>query len=175
MPNAATTLTVPEIFVYKTVGDLDIAADVYFPAGKFRESPCPVFLYIHGGGWISGTRKDVNGPMVHELLQRGIIVTSIDYRLMPEVTFEEQLDDIRDAEIWARSDMSTKINELGFAIMPDKVLVGGSSAGAHLAMMVVRDLHCNRASRRMHADLVYSRTYGRPRRSPFWPSTDQPT
>lgn len=132
------TIHVSEEFVYRNVDGIAIGADVYLPPSNFRHIRCPVFLYIHGGGWISGTRKDINAALVHELLQKGIIVTSIDYRLMPEVTFEEQLEDIRSAEKWARIDISSKIKTYGFQVMPDKVIVGGSSAGGHLAMMVVR-------------------------------------
>lgn len=130
------TLPGPKSFVYKIIDDLEIEADVYLPAEEFMKSPCPTFLYIHGGGWISGTRKEINMSMLHELLGRGFIVASIDYRLLPEVSINELFDDIRDAESWTRWGLPTAIQELGFITTPDKVVVGGGSAGGHLAMMV---------------------------------------
>lgn len=135
---AEAQLPSPHVYVYRTVDGVAIEADVFLPATEFSKSQCPLFLFIHGGGWMAGTRKDVNGPMLHEFLQRGFVVTSIDYRLFLEITMQEQLDDIRKVEDWARVDLPAEAKQLGFELMPDKVIVGGSSAGGHLALMVVR-------------------------------------
>lgn len=130
-------LPIPKTFIYHIINNLNIEADVYLPSVKFQTSPRPIFLNIHGGSWIAGTRKEINSPLVLELLDRGFVVTSIDYRLLPEASIDEQFDDIKSAEQWVRNALSVKLRDLGYEAAEEKVIVGGNSAGAHLAMMVV--------------------------------------
>ena len=85
---------------------------------------------------MAGHRKEANLLVFYELLQRGFLVVSIDYRLLPEVSIEEQFDDIRAAEDWVRDDLPSKVKGTGWEVASEKVIVGGGSAGAHLAMMV---------------------------------------
>merc|ERR1712093_123872 len=132
----AVPLPPPQVHVYRTVGNVKIEADVYFPSLDFQKSKCPIFLHIHGGGWMAGHRKEANLLVFYELLQRGFLVVSIDYRLLPEVSIEEQFDDIRAAEDWVRDDLPSKVKGTGWEVASEKVIVGGGSAGAHLAMMV---------------------------------------
>merc|ERR1712225_232358 len=132
----AVPLPPPQVHVYRTVGNVKIEADVYFPSLDFQKSKCPIFLHIHGGGLMAGHRKEANLLVFYELLQRGFLVVSIDYRLLPEVSIEEQFDDIRAAEDWVRDDLPSKVKGTGWEVASEKVIVGGGSAGAHLAMMV---------------------------------------
>lgn len=87
----------------------------------------PVLVYIHGGGWKSGSRKSIPDPF---WLLPGYIKLSIDYRLSGTAPFPAQLEDCRDAVRWLRANA----HDLGAA--PDRIGVWGSSAGGHLACLM---------------------------------------
>lgn len=55
-------------------------------------------LFIHGGSWTGGDRFDHSRPLFQNFLAMGFIVTSMDYRLLPETSLSGQLEDIRDVE-----------------------------------------------------------------------------
>jgi acetyl esterase len=88
--------------------------------------PYPVMCYLHGGGWHFG---DKNSPtrvckcFAHE----GILVFNINYRLAPRYHLREQLRDVADAVGWARD------NAPAYGGDPDRIVLAGESAGAHLA------------------------------------------
>ncbi|WP_345474988.1 alpha/beta fold hydrolase [Microbacterium pseudoresistens] len=54
----------------------------------------PLIIYLHGGGWTGGSRKD-HAERFHALTARGISVASVDYRLATEAPYPAQLDDVR--------------------------------------------------------------------------------
>src|SRR5262245_24042415 len=66
---------------YKKVGSLEIKADVHRPSGTERP---PVVVWIHGGALIMGHREGIDGRLKNRLLQSGVALISIDYRLAPE-------------------------------------------------------------------------------------------
>jgi acetyl esterase/lipase len=61
----------------------------------------------------------------------------MDYRLLPESTFNEQLEDVKDVESWVRGKLSSELEETGLKADIDKIVVVGASAGAHLALLIV--------------------------------------
>ena len=114
----------PQTHTYKTVGGLEIKADVYLPTdSKIR----PAIIWMHGGSLISGSREDPTE--VNRYIQAGIAVVSIDYRLAPETKLPDILQDVRDAYQWLRS----KGPGL-FRIDPDRIAMVGHSAGGYLAL-----------------------------------------
>lgn len=135
----------PRTYFYKKVGTIEIQADVSLLSVKHEEKPGPlpkrpIMLFIHGGGWIKGTRRELSRPLLYEFLRRGFIVVSIDYRLLPESDFlTGQLEDIRDAEGWLREKLPIVLleREPGVLVDSDSIVVCGGSAGAHLAAFTV--------------------------------------
>ena len=89
--------------------------------------PVPLIIWIHGGGWNSGSRKDM--PAV-PLLQDGYAVASIDYRLSDVATFPAQIHDAKAAVRFLRA------NAKRFGLDPDHFGVWGESAGGHLAALL---------------------------------------
>jgi acetyl esterase/lipase len=86
--------------VYDAAADLKL--DVYHPPGNPAGS-LPAIVYIHGGGWRMGDKGMVAmmpGPA--ELLRRGYLVVSVNYRLAPKHQFPVMLDDVRDAMFFLR-------------------------------------------------------------------------
>lgn len=127
----------PLTFTYKLLPYTSLHADVYFPMNEASKPPSPIILFIHGGAWISGSRKEISPAYFYEFLQRNFVVVSIDYRLLPESDFVTgQLEDIRDVESWLRSTLpEIMLAEYQRRINGDKIVILGVSAGAHLALL----------------------------------------
>jgi acetyl esterase/lipase len=113
-------------FIYKTVGDCAIRADVYGAAPGERR---PVVVNIHGGALIMGGRGSVFRPIRDGSLRAGHIVVSIDYRLAPETKIPAIFEDVSDALRWVR-ESGPKL----FGADPQRVAVTGGSAGGYLTL-----------------------------------------
>ena len=113
-------------FTYKTVGGLDIRADVHRGADKTTR---PVAVWIHGGALINGGRERVPPGVKDPLIEAGFAVVSIDYRLAPETKMPLIIEDVEDAFTWIRG----KGPGL-FGADPERIGVLGSSAGGYLTL-----------------------------------------
>jgi acetyl esterase/lipase len=114
-------------YVYKTVGSCQIKADVHQAAPGARK---PAVMWIHGGALIMGSRKGLDGRVHAELVRRGFVVVSIDYRLAPETKLPGIIEDVRDAWRWVRQEGPQR-----FGIDPDRIATAGGSAGGYLTLM----------------------------------------
>ncbi|WP_397475796.1 alpha/beta hydrolase [Pusillimonas sp.] len=92
------------------------------------KQPAPVFIFIHGGYWRSQAKEDAP-IMVKPFTQAGVAVCTLEYTLLPEATLPEVVRQVRSAVAWLYR------NGLQYGIDPNRLYVGGSSAGAHLAAM----------------------------------------
>lgn len=88
----------------------------------------PVIVYVHGGAWQFGSRRAV-GAKPDYFTENGFVFVSLDYRLVPEVTVDEQLQDIDAALGWVQKNISR------FGGDPTNIHLFGHSAGAHLVTM----------------------------------------
>jgi acetyl esterase/lipase len=113
---------------YARVGDQRLMLDLYLPpqvAPKVDRPP--LIVWIHGGAWRSGSRKDIPlGPLV----DRGYAVASVDYRLSTVARFPAQVHDIKAAIRFLKA----KEAESGYDA--SRIAVAGNSAGGHLAALV---------------------------------------
>jgi acetyl esterase/lipase len=119
--------------IYSTVpGFRPMILDLYLPPETKEKKTYPVIVYIHGGGWVAGHTRH-SGAIDHfpdfmaSLAKRGYVVASVEYRLSGEAPFPAQIDDVRAALRFLRS------NAAAYHINPDKVGIWGGSAGGHLA------------------------------------------
>jgi len=97
--------------------------DVYLPDRDTAETP--LYIHFHGGGLESGSRRD---RYVIELAEKyGIAVASADYRMYPKAKFPDFIEDAAAACAYVMKKMEGKYKT---------VIVGGSSAGAYLSMML---------------------------------------
>lgn len=116
--------------VYRTASGIPLALDVYQPrrAEGASSRPNPAVIWYHGGGWITG---DKNGTIVRflPLLKLGFTVVTVNYRLAKQAPAPAAVDDARYALRWTIS-RAKKFN-----IDPDRIVLTGTSAGAHLALM----------------------------------------
>ncbi|HIG29660.1 MAG TPA: alpha/beta hydrolase [Verrucomicrobiales bacterium] len=112
--------------VYKTVGDLEIKADVYaYPDNLVR----PLVVNIHGGALIMGGRQSINGRIRKMAFENGYVLISLDYRLAPETQLPEIIKDIEDAFRWIRKEGPAK-----FHVDIERIAVCGGSAGGYLTL-----------------------------------------
>lgn len=101
--------------------------DVY--ARDDRPQGAPVLVYLHGGAWVSG-KKDRQGlPIVYRLASEGWVCVAPNYRLGPDATFPDQLDDVMGVLAWVREHVAEHGGD------PATIFVAGGSAGAHLAAL----------------------------------------
>lgn len=109
--------------------------DVYMPSDATLKS-LPVFINIHGGGWKWGYKEwmGLNAPAI---TQFPAIYVAIEYGLSPSQRFPGQLHDCLRAVAWVHKNIA------GFGGDPNRLFVGGHSAGAHLSALLTlrRDLH----------------------------------
>lgn len=105
--------------------------DIYTPE-KPSEKKLPVMFWIHGGGWQAGNKGDVAlKPKV--LTERGFVFVSTNYRLLPEVTMDVLIRDVAASFGWVHRNIAKYGGD------PDRIYVGGHSAGAQLAAIICTD------------------------------------
>ncbi len=118
----------PDTYVYKTVEQCEIKADVYRAVSS--ATLVPVIVYIHGGALIYCSRVDIIQSQAEFYVNAGYTVVSIDYRLAPETKLPDIIEDLKDAFIWVRKEGSRL-----FHADPDRIATVGHSAGGYLALM----------------------------------------
>ena len=105
----------------------DIPARVLRPSAQ---EDLPVLVYFHGGGWVLGT-VDGHDPLCRAIANAAAaIVVSIGYRLAPEDRYPASFEDCAAATAWVAG------NAGSFGGNPDRLAVGGDSAGGNLAAAV---------------------------------------
>ncbi len=100
----------------------------YQPCGT--EPAAGRIIYVHGGGWVLGGIGESDHLCRHLAHLSGLEDVSVGFRLAPEHPFPAALDDVYAVLVWA----AEHATELG--IEPDRIAVGGHSAGANLAAAV---------------------------------------
>jgi acetyl esterase/lipase len=107
--------------------------DVYYPDSA--NGPSPVVVFVHGGGWRGGDKGAVlRHDALPELRQRGYLVASVNYRLVPEFRFPTMIEDTKCAVRHLRANAAT------YGLDPSRIGAWGTSAGGHLvALMGVTD------------------------------------
>ena len=103
-------------------GNIYHKLDVFYPKGLAPDEKLPVIIDIHGGGWMYGS-KDLNEYYCRALADRGFVVFSISYRLVPDVTVKEQLQDVMQALNWISE------NKSAYPCTADIMLTGDSAGG----------------------------------------------
>lgn len=94
------------------------------------EAPAGTYLHIHGGGWVLGA-ADLQDPALRALAEEAqMTVVSVEYRLAPEYPYPAGADDCEDVARWLAGPGA---GQLG----PAPLVIGGESAGAHLAVLTM--------------------------------------
>jgi acetyl esterase len=130
----------------------EIPVRIYAP----RTDPdLPVLVYYHGGGWVLGDLDTHDGTtrMLAKMID-GIVV-SVDYRLAPEHKFPAAIDDAYAAASWVVGNAGAIGGD------PERVAIGGDSAGGNLTACVALRARDAGDPRLVHQLLVYPVTDAR--------------
>jgi len=92
----------------------------------------PLFVWIHGGYW-RALSKDDNGFAALGLVERGVSVAVVNYSLVPAVTLDEIVRQVRQSVAWLNR------HAAAYGCDGRRIHVGGSSAGGHLAGMLLAE------------------------------------
>ena len=127
------TSNLPERIIQDTSYGTDAKQkmDIFLPAG--RNSSTKLVIFIHGGGWESGSKSDGEYVQIFNLLKLKwpqAAVASINYRLTsnPNVHYQEIMADVSSA-------VNFLVNNKSKFVTSDTLCMMGASAGAHLAML----------------------------------------
>jgi acetyl esterase len=108
----------------------------------------PILVYYHGGGWVIGNLDVVHSTCTVLTNRAHAVVISVDYRLAPEHPFPAPVDDSIAALEWVHA------NAAQLSIDPERIAVGGDSAGGNLAAVVA--LHArDHGPKLVHQLLIY--------------------
>lgn len=109
----------------------DIGLRLYRPV----EQPHAIIIWVHGGGFVTGSVDESDGYARALALATGCAVASVDYRLAPEYQFPIPLHDVMSATMWVAHHRTA----LAGGDVP--LVLAGDSAGANLATVATRKLH----------------------------------
>lgn len=93
------------------------------------DKPTPLMFFIHGGGWMGGTKNGVSG--LKEVLAAGISVVSVEYRFIPEATADKEVPPVRGPlQDAARALQFVRSKAAEWNIDKERIGASGGSAGA---------------------------------------------
>jgi acetyl esterase/lipase len=105
----------------------------FYPAANGKRR-APLVLFVHGGGWKRGSKDTADGSWkAPHYTGLGYAYASINYRLVPDNTVEDEAADVAAALRY----LIDHADRLGFD--PGRIVIMGHSAGAHLVALVGTD------------------------------------
>lgn len=134
--------------IYKEINGRQLAVDIFYLKGLEEPAGRPAIAFIHGGGWVFGSPEEFYNAC-ERYAQKGFVTFSFQYRLSinddgsypnPEVSLIESVKDARSAIRWMKE------NAASLGIDPDRIVVGGQSAGGQLALSTVLMAGINEAT-----------------------------
>jgi len=95
--------------------------------------PVPAVIVVHGGGWEAGDKVTYVTPLFEPLARAGLAWFSIDYRLTPAYTNQNQIEDVRQAIRFVRAEHAR------FNVDPRRIVLLGESASGQIVMQVAAE------------------------------------
>lgn len=136
----------PQTFTFKSFQNTDgettaIPVDVYIPETDGKTVLTPV-IWVHTGGFLQGTRKFVPPHFLRALAKHNLALVAPDFRLCPQVSIFEVLEDVVDSIRWTLDPEARAAS--GFRsdrVSSESYILGGSSAGGWPALLLGLGLH----------------------------------
>jgi acetyl esterase/lipase len=117
-----------------------VEARSYRPVDVPETEQLPVYIHLHGGGFLFGTLYSEDATCSQIAIKSRLVVLNVNYRHTPEFTYPTAWHDSQDAFEWAHS----HIHDIGGD--HNRVVVGGISAGAWLTASLVLEQHLGRVA-----------------------------
>ena len=108
--------------------DRKILCDIWKPPSTIVPTGL-AFIYLHGSAWYLLDKDLGTRPFFSYLAAQGHIIMDVAYRLAPETDMMGMVGDIKRAIVWMKENAGT------YGINPNRIVVGGGSAGGHLALL----------------------------------------
>ncbi len=124
MSDATSRVSIITSQAYDVHGSVRLCADLYLP--QPGAAPSPVIVWVHGGGWLFGSRRAAP-DLSRFFASRGFAMVTVDYRLSNRAIFPAQIEDLRTAIRWIRSIAPAH------GLDGDHIGLWGVSAGGHLS------------------------------------------
>jgi acetyl esterase/lipase len=105
-----------------------LLCDLWLPSGGLAPSGL-AFIYFHGAAWYMLDKDLGTRPLFRHLASQGHVVMDVAYRLFPETDMAGMVHDVRRAIAWL------KANAPAYGVDRDRIVIGGGSSGAHLALL----------------------------------------
>jgi acetyl esterase/lipase len=112
---------------YTVANNVECKLDVYARRGP-ETGPYPTVVFIHGGGWVAGT-KEASAMGILPYLAMGFSAVNVEYRLARVSLAPAAVEDCRLALRWVFK------NARAYGFDSTRIIVTGGSAGGHLALM----------------------------------------
>ncbi|MGH9522412.1 MAG: alpha/beta fold hydrolase [Terriglobales bacterium] len=112
---------------YRQANTTDLKLDLYEPRAAAKGKPVPVVMFIHGGGWVAGTKEGSELDLM-PYLQMGFAAVNVEYRMASNSLAPAAVEDCRCALHWIVNNAAKYNFDL------NRVVVTGGSAGGHLAL-----------------------------------------
>ncbi|MBI5475265.1 MAG: alpha/beta hydrolase [Ignavibacteriales bacterium] len=132
--------------VYNQIGLFDAKLDVYWSKDSTKD--VPVLIWFHGGGWRRLSKDSVSGQLPN-YLGKGWGIVNVDYRLTDTALAPAAVIDCRCALHWVVQ------NAKKYHFDPERIVISGTSAGGHLALMTGMLPDKNELDTLCHNDLPY--------------------
>lgn len=132
--------------VYGSANNTPLKLDIWYP--RDNPSPTPIVVYIHGGGWIFGSKEGA----VYQLLpylERGWRVVNVEYRMAGNSLAPGSVEDTRCALRWIYR------NAAQWKFDTSKIILTGHSAGGHLSLITGMLPDGTALDNRCYADAKY--------------------
>jgi len=114
--------------VFALVEGQELSLDFFAPAPNSNGEPAPLVVRVHGGSWAFGERTE-SPHLTRWFTERGCAVATIDYRLTPPPRWRDATGDVKAAVAWCRREAGA------LNIDPERIVLFGTSAGGHLALL----------------------------------------
>lgn len=111
--------------VYAGDHGIERKLDIYRPRGEAKRA---AILFFHGGGWRGGAKEGMR-PDAQNMANEGYVGIPVQYRLSGQAPYPAHIHDVKAAIRWVRA------HAADLDIDPEKIILWGSSAGAHLSLL----------------------------------------
>jgi acetyl esterase/lipase len=122
-----TNVSIEENVIIHTIAGRALTVDIFRPVDT--QGLVPGLLFLPGGGWQTANRAPLKERYGIRMAQRGYVCVTGEYRVMDEAPWPAQIQDVKATIRWMRA------NSERLGIDPAAIVVGGKSAGGHLALL----------------------------------------